>query len=494
MIDKELRPRVGTALLGAVIGALFIAGCQKPSASEAKTEPAKVVDAQVAEVRLAQVGNAFEAVGTVKARLNATLSSKAMARVVGVNVRDGDAIHAGQVLVSLDPRELSSAVQVAEASLKSARAGVDSAVTVADMQAKTSSARVGEARAQVDLARAARNAARAKLDLALAGPRSQERAQAKLAVEQAASNLRLAQTELERARNLVEAGAVARRQLDLAQNAYDVAKAQYDTAVQNERMVDEGSRSQDIAAAKEGLAQAEAALRQAEASLQVAQAAQSEVAVRRKQVDVAQAQVSQSSASVSSARVGLSYATVVAPFDGRVIARLADPGVMASPGVPLLTVEGGEYQIEAIVPENLLGSVQVGNRLSVLVDAIAQKKLTGTVAEVVPQGDAVTRSFVVRVAVPSEPGLKSGMFGRIQIPKGTANRILIPTSATWGRDGLQYVFAVNADGVARLRIVSLGKGDGDKIEVLAGLAPGDRIVVGNRDNVTDGATVRASQK
>jgi multidrug efflux pump subunit AcrA (membrane-fusion protein) len=83
------------------------------------------------------------------------------------------------------------------------------------------------------------------------------------------------------------------------------------------------------------------------------------------------------------------------------------------------------------------------------------------------------------------------MYGRAKIPTGTTKRILIPAQASWDREGLRFVFALDKEGIARLRIVPLGERSGDKVEVLSGLAVGDQIVVGSRDAVRDGAKIKA---
>jgi multidrug efflux pump subunit AcrA (membrane-fusion protein) len=83
------------------------------------------------------------------------------------------------------------------------------------------------------------------------------------------------------------------------------------------------------------------------------------------------------------------------------------------------------------------------------------------------------------------------MFGKAILRNGTANRILIPSSATWIREGLNYVFVVNQEGIARLRIITLGEPIDGSVEVLSGLSNGDKIVAGDRAGVTDGVKVEA---
>lgn len=480
-----------SAMLTGVTIMVGLTGCGHPEELKSDGHQPKVVQARVLTIGDKSTPGSYTVTGTVKSLLNATISSKVMGRVTAVNVREGDSIRLGQCLVSIDSRELLSAVNMADANYHASIVAVGSAQTAAAMEEKTSNARVSSAESQVQQAQAALSAAEARRDLVLAGPRSQEVAQSHIAVVQAESNLRLAKKELDRTAKLVQDGALARRELDLVQNRYDVAKGQYDIAVQSENVAREGSRSQDIKAAQEAVSQARAALKQAQSGVVQAKAAAMQVDVRRKDIEVANAQTRQTAAAAQSARVSLSYGQVSAPFDGRVVGRMVDPGSMASPGAPLLRVEGGEYRFEAVVPENLLGSIAKGDTAQVKIDALSSPPMTARVVEIVPQGDPASHSFIVKFSLGSVAGVKSGMFGKVTLRAGSASRILIPESAAWIREGLNYVFALNSEGIARLRIVTLGEASADSVEVLSGLSKGDRIVIGDRSRVADGVKVEA---
>lgn len=465
-------------------------GPPKPLPVEAKAKPPIAARTMVAQV--ADEPSVSTTSGTVKARLNATLASKVMGRVESVLVREGDSFRKGQTLALLDSRELAAAVEMAAANVNSSAVNVQSARAAALMEAQTSQARIAQAESQVSQAQAALARASAQRDLAVAGPRTQEVEQSRIAVEQAKSNLNIAQLELDRMKRLVEVGAVARRELDLAQNRFELAQGQYDSAVQSEQIAREGSRKQEIRSAEEAVVQAKAAVAQAQAALQQAKAAALQIAVRQRDVDVARARVKEAAASADAARVGLSYARVVAPFDGRVVQRLVDPGSLASPGSPLLAIEGGEYRLETAVPERLLRWVSVGRQVDVDLDALPMP-LKGRIVEVVPQGSFETHTFLARVALQFSDGVKSGMYGRARVSTGEARRLMIPRSATWEREGLNYVFVVNAENVARLRLVTLGEASAGRVEALSGLNSGERIVADHPERVSDGDTIEERQ-
>lgn len=476
----------GLAVVGAIAaGILSGFSGEKPPEQVTKERP---VDAKTVLVQRQTIPVFYEATGTVRARLNATLASKVIGHVVAVDVKEGDAVLAGRQLVSLDARELGAAVQVASASYDAARAASSNALMNSRMESGTSEARVAGAEYQVAQARAALAGAQSKLDLALAGPRPQERMQAHLTTEQARASMGLAQSDLERAKSLEAVGAIPRRQLDVAQSAFAVAKAQYESAQEAERIAQDGTRNEDIQAAREAVAQATAGVKAAEAGLRQAKAGALSVQVRQGEVRSAEAQAKLSAASLVSAQVALAYSRISAPFDGVVTRRFVDPGSFASGGTPLIALEGGGYRLEVSVPEDVLPHVSSGESLPVMLDAL-NREMAAKVVEIVPQGDATSHTFLVRLQLEGTPGVRSGMFGRSKIVLSAKQGILVPTSALGERQGLRYVFVVGDDHIARLRIVTVGDSNGDETEVLSGLDDGERIVTDLLDQVRDGARI-----
>ncbi len=430
-----------------------------------------------------------EVSGAVQARLSSDLAAKVMGRVTRIAVNEGDAVRRGQPLVWLDSSDLSASVQQAQAAVRASQAGVSSASVAAAMEKAASDARIEAARAMVAQAEAGLKSAKARRDLVLKGPRKQERAQAALAVAQAKASLELAEADYERAKALLEEGAVSRQQLDAARTRANVARAQYEQAVEAKSIADEGSRSEDIRTAEEGVAQAQAALDAAQQSLRQSEAAALMVAVRRSEVKAAAAQAKQSEAAARGARIVRSMSVVNAPYDGVVARRMVDPGHMASPGMPLLTVIGGGLRFEAAVPETLLASARPGTNAAVTLDALPLSSLPAQVAEVTPQGDPGTHTFLVRLGIDQQTGAKAGMFGRVRFTTGSQTELTVPVTATVERDGLHYVFVVNDEGRARIRLVTIGKAIGGRVRVLSGLSPGERVVIDGFSRLADGSRV-----
>jgi len=193
--------------------------------------------------------------------------------------------------------------------------------------------------------------------------------------------------------------------------------------------------------------------------------------------DMAQADQDQARAAQSQAQNLLNYTRIRAPFDGIITAKKADAGALASPGMPILTLEDvRRYRLEVTVNEGDLRHVRIGLSVPVILDAVANADITGKVGEILPTADAATRSFVVKIDLPFDKGLRSGLFGRTEFSRGDRPSLLIPRSAVLERGQLQGVFVIDQNEVARLRYITLGKPAGPDVEVLAGLQSGERLV------------------
>ena len=197
----------------------------------------------------------------------------------------------------------------------------------------------------------------------------------------------------------------------------------------------------------------------------------------RAQRDMAKAGQAQAQAALSQARTSLDYTRIRAPFDGVVTEKKADSGTLASPGMPIFTVEDvRRYRLEATVNENDLQYVRTGEQVSVVIDALDNAGLKGKVVQIVPAADAASRTFLVKIELPTDTRLRSGLFGRAQFSRGKRQALLIPRSAVVERGQLQGIYVLDQNKVASLRYITLGKPSGAEVEVLAGLQDGERLV------------------
>lgn len=210
--------------------------------------------------------------------------------------------------------------------------------------------------------------------------------------------------------------------------------------------------------------------------------------------DMAIAGRAQSKAALAQARTSLEYRQIRAPFDGLVTERKADPGTLASSGMTIFTVEDlRRYRLEATVNENDVRYVRMGQPVPVVVDALDSAELQGKVVQIVPVADTASRSFWVKIELPGDTRLRSGLFGRAQFPRGERSSVLIPRTAVVERGQLQGVYVVDQNKVASLRYITLGKPSGDSLEVLAGLQDGERLVVRPGELDLNGKRVEAER-
>lgn len=194
-------------------------------------------------------------------------------------------------------------------------------------------------------------------------------------------------------------------------------------------------------------------------------------------VDKAKADFDAAAANRGAAGASRSHATIVAPIAGVVAQRHADLGDMAMPGVPLFTIyQPGSLRVTASVPQYRLGAMRAVKTAHVEFPELALR-VEAKHVQVLPTADAATHVSPVRVALPDVPGVVPGMFARVHFVTGRANKLTVPSAAVVRRGEVAAVYVQSAEGVLSLRQLRLGEvvGDGE-IEVLAGLATGDRVV------------------
>jgi HlyD family secretion protein len=477
------------ALLSVLAISAGILGCQSNSDQKTVPETNHAVAVKVATVSITKSPIIIDAVGTISARFVSELSSRALEKVTAVYVKEGDTIRKGEPLVALDTRALESAEAQAVADVQSSIVQFKSTQTNLDMASSTSQDQVKTAQAQVAAAQAALQSAQDKKNLVDVGPRLQEKDEANFVVSSAQASLVLAQKTYARMTKLYSEDAITGQQLDQSKSEIDAAQASYQVALQRQSMIEEGSRVEDRASADAAVSQARASLAAAQSMLSQSRDEAEIVNIRKDDLDQANLRLIQSNAGLSIAKANLSYATILAPYDGVVVERDADPGVMAGPGIPLLKIQGGDLRLDASVPESAVSQVVIGSSVPVTIDALGSRKYMAKVLSISPQGDSSSHTFMIKATLPSLSGVREGMFGRAIIKTGTTDSLTIPSSSVVNREGLTYVYVIT-NNVTQLRLVSLGQTSGTKVAVLSGLQLGDKVAASNVTDLTDNELVR----
>jgi RND family efflux transporter MFP subunit len=180
---------------------------------------------------------------------------------------------------------------------------------------------------------------------------------------------------------------------------------------------------------------------------------------------------------IREAEVLLEYATIRSPLTGTVIDKRVESGDTVSPGQILLTLyDPTHMQMVASVRESLAMRLKVGQELPARLESLGYE-CHATVSEIVPEAQAASRSFTVKVIGPCPPGVYSGMFGRLLLPLEDEDLTVIPARAVRRVGQLTMVDVVLPDDRLERRSIQIGREIDRQYEVLSGLTVGERVAV-----------------
>lgn len=259
-------------------------------------------------------------------------------------------------------------------------------------------------------------------------------------------------------------------QVEKGQDLVYLESEEFDARLDQSRRVLEAATASRVEAEKQ--------FKRYESLIEQNAASQSEfdTAVRNLQVSIANEARAQQA--VSEVEAQLSYTTIKAAKNGRIVDRLAEPGDVAQPGMPLLVLyDASSLRLEAPVMEHLAVNLSVGDELTVYIDAL-DRTFRARVDEIVPQADAPSRSFLVKASVPKSEDLYEGMFGRLQISAGERRHLCMPTEAILTIGQLEFVDVVLPDGTIERRLIKSGQlGMPGRQEVLSGVEAGTKVIL-----------------
>jgi HlyD family secretion protein len=184
-----------------------------------------------------------------------------------------------------------------------------------------------------------------------------------------------------------------------------------------------------------------------------------------------------------------------APFDGFVQKRLVNMGELVKMQMPVMAiVRLNPLKVTAEIPEKMAPWITAGQAVDLKVDAYQDRTFTGKVSRISPAVNTSTRAFPFEALVPNNDAvLKPGTFARVHIESGKIDSVLtVPYSALQYRYGVNRVFVV-INGKLALRELAVGERVGDRIEVISGVKPGERIAITDVDALTDGTAVTVAK-
>lgn len=396
------------------------------SNTEAETAPVAIT---VAKTEIRNVPAYIQATGSLIADETSDIAPKVAGKVANVSANVGQFVTQGTVIAKIDDSD-------ARRSLVEAQARVKQAVALV----RQAEARLGlepNGRFNASIIPEVRSAA--------------------AFYEQALAELKQAEANEKRYRDLVETG-------DVPMMTYETYRTNRDTA----------------------RARANAARQALDA--QVNQARQNNQAIKSAEANVEAAQTE-----VGTAQQALADTVVRAPFSGFISARPVAVGEYVSSASIIATLlRSNPIKIQMQVAEADVPTVVIGRGVSVRVDAYPDRNFAGVVIAVNPAVDPASRSAIVEGSIENpDNALRSGMFGTARITKeGGGTGVFVSKSAVYSDQATQsYRAFVIVDGVARLRVLQLGPEEGDSYQILDGLNADETVATSNLADLYEGARV-----
>ncbi len=389
----------------------------------------EVITVTQAKAESRQVPSFVQTTGSLVADETSDVASKVAGKVTNTMVKVGDFVQQGTVLAKLDEDEAKLRLRTAEAGVVQAQAAV------------------GQAQARLGLSAGGNFEASAIPEVRAANAN----------YEQAVAELRQAEANEKRYRELVETGDVSIQNYENYRTLRDTARARVNNAKQ----------------------QLEAAANAARQNNQAIKAAQAGVESARTQVATAQQAVADT--------------IIRAPFSGFVSNRAVAVGEYVTSSTPIITLlRTNPLKLQMQVAEADVPGITMGMGVSLEVDAFKDRKFAGTVSAVNPAIDPTSRAATVEASIENSGNLlRSGMFATARIAKqGGGIGIFVPRSAVFNDQTTQsYRVFVIQEGVAKLRVVQIGTEENETILILNGVNADEMVATSNLPQLYEGAKV-----
>lgn len=473
---------------------------------------------EVAPATVRTIVDTLEAVGNVESPFRVQISPKTAGRIEFLNVREGDPVKPGQILVTIDKTEVMAQVlqqqaNIAEARSRLAQAQLNRAPTVVGVSSQIQQQQANLESARAELNQTQKNygslnaAAKAQIADAEAKVRAAQAQtnNAQAVVKRERANLQNAQIKLNRTLNLYKQGFTAAQDVDdaktavaVAQGALDVANGglaaaqQAVTSAQAQKSATEYQANFTAQKGQADIAASRAKVLQAVAALSLANANRSQTPAFNQNIAALQATVRAAEAQLKQAQSRLSDTVLKSPINGTVTARKADVGNLASPGQAILEVQFLDWLfVTAALPIEQSKSVREGLSAQVSFDALPNRGFTGAIKNVNFAADPLTRQFTIRIRLENKDHeVRPGMYARVKIEtRRVKDAVVVPREAVKNTPDGPTVTLIEADGTARIRKVTTGVADAGGVQILQGIKPADKVVVLSYGPIREGQKV-----
>ncbi|MEM7343506.1 MAG: efflux RND transporter periplasmic adaptor subunit [Chloroflexota bacterium] len=445
---------------------LLLAACNPATEDSEEQEPLALatveveergVPVEVASVETGDIALIYNYTGSLVSQDDINIIPAAGGRIETVLVEVGDEVTAGDTIATIERDVYIAQVRQAQAGLTTAK------LNLAKMELGTRPEEIAVSEAAVTLARAALD------DVATVD--DNERTAAVSGLAQAEANLKLAQSEYDKIAWAGQVGTTPQAlALEQATIAYETALAAYELQT--------NPTDGQLAPLMVQLAQAELAV------------ALSKQPFRDIDFEIAQSSIEQAEIGVEIANLQLKEANIKAPFDGIIAELMITEGSSAGPQAPIARFVSKGVEVSLQVEESRIGQIGQGQSVSLQVGAYPGQEFPAIVTSISPIADPDNHTFTVKIQPIDEEGvLKGGMFADLSVlieeKQGTT---LVPRAAVAQTGGEPTVYVVSGTTV-ELRTVTIGLADGENVEILSGLEPGDEVVTAGQPNLADGSKV-----
>ena len=425
---KAIVVAIVLGILAALLGGCGGRSTSSPSAAAAQKKTPLV---EVAAVQIGDIARVLQTTGTVASANEIQVSSKVEQRITWLTVREGDRVTRGQVLARLDTTELDAQTRQAQAEVRVAQARLQDAEAGSRVQEiRGAEAAVRQGEAQLASARSAAEDARRDVD---------------------------------RQRQLLAIGGASQQEVDHAQTKSEAAQSQVEAT------------EAALAAARERLG----LLREG--------AAQTQLALAREQVAQARDKLAYWHAQAQ-------FYVIRSPLSGVVTRVYQHTGDLASPKAPFLAIaDTSQTIVRTSVTDTEAARLRPGQPVKAEVDALPEKEpLSLHITRIYPATDVSSRLVTVEMAAPMLAGrVTEGSLARLSvILEKKTETVVVPAHALVARPGGKLVALVVRDGKSEERSVQTGIEAGDRVEVLAGLRPGEQLIVRGQERLKGGVEVK----
>lgn len=426
-----------SAVLMAAAVALTACSCGKKD-KETAEEQNDATNVTVYEVGSGDINSTAAYTGEITAAESTVVSSKVSGEAKTVNVKEGDFVKAGSVLMTIDATSYQLAYNQAMAAYNSA------------LSAKKS-------------AEASKRSAEAGYNSVTGGSNAQTLSQLETALNSAKIAYDNALDTYNKQKTLYDMGAISETEFNTYKTAYENAQLSLNSAQTNYDLTKNVVSGESAANAKAA-------------------------------IDVADAGIGSAVSGIESAKVALDIAknnldncSVKAPISGYISSKSINKGQMASQGVGLFTITNASMvEAKISVTEAVIEMISVGTAASVSIKSAGIESVGGTVTAVNPVKDASTGLYSVKVSVPNDAGdLKVGMIADIVlVTQSGTDAITVPTASLLQEDDSYFVYVAEGDTAVR-RAVTLGITNDETAEVLSGVNIGDKVIVSGKEYISE---------